>query len=139
MSKVLPNTDDKTAIRISADGKELDYPSTRAQGWDSITYQQLSPKIHGQASELRPVTIKVKDLPGALARDLAEAHRSGNLRVELGRHLTFLETSGAVDERTTKLLRTHQKELTGHHTRDGEVLGRVTQVLNSLAPEKGQP
>ena len=134
-----PVRDQKTAIGISDDGRGFDYPSTRAEGHDSIEYARRAPSIGGKPGALTPHTTKMKDLPGALIHDLTAAHRDGNLREELDRHLSFLDESGLVDGGTLQILKGYQNDLLGVHEADSETLDCITGVIQTLRPEEREP
>jgi hypothetical protein len=74
----------------------------------------------------------MRELPDVIRQDLNRAHREGNLREEVSRHLTLLEAGRYVDPGTLGMLRKYQGELTGHPGPDGETLECITETLKTL-------
>jgi hypothetical protein len=128
----------KTAL-TSVDGKSFDYVSTKGKGYEQITYQRRAPMVGGKIGALNSTTVKMKDLPSVLIHDLNAAHKDGNLREELGRHLAYLEENKIVDPNTLGMLRGYQRDLLGLHEPDAEILDCVTGVIQSLRPTERQP
>jgi hypothetical protein len=140
-SKTMPagRPDEESAIRISDDGRGFDYPSTRAEGHDTIEYARRAPSIAGKPGALQNTSVKMRDLPGKIVGDLTAAHRDGNLRAELDRHLSFLEANEYADKGTLAILRNYQADLTGLYEPDSETLDCITGVIQTLRPEERQP
>ena len=136
-SKEVNEHNRKTAV-ATADGK-FNYPSSKGLGIEQVSYLQRAPMVAGKIGGLRSVTVKMKDLPGELINDLAGAHRDGNLREELGRHLSFLEKNQIADKGTLQILRGFEKDLLGLHQPDAGTLDCITGVIQSLRPTGGQP
>jgi len=127
----------KTAL-TSVDG-EFDYPSAKGKGVEQVTYLRRAPMVGGKIGALQTVTIQMRHLPDTLVRDLNAAHRDGNLREELGRHLAYLEENKIVDPNTLGMLKGYQRDLLGLHEPDAATLDCSTGVIQSLRPEGRQP
>lgn len=127
----------KTAL-TSVNG-QFSYPSAKGKGVEQVTYLRRAPMVAGKVGALNGTTVKAKDLPGVLISDLNAAHRDGNLREELGRHLDFLEANQYVDPGTLKMLKGYQRDLLGLHEPDAGTLDCITGVIQSLRPEERQP
>jgi len=132
--EIIDSHNGPTAIG-SLDG-HFDYPSSRGLGVDVVDYYRRNP--HPTEHNPLPVKIKMKDLPGLIARDLEDAAAKGELREELGRHIGLLEKNHFSDPSTIELLRGYQAELTGHAACDRDSLDVITAVVQTLTP-KAQP
>jgi hypothetical protein len=129
---VVDGHNSKTAIG-SFNGT-FDYPSSRGLGIDVIDYQRRNP--HPSEKTPLPIRIKMKDLPHSINRDLRDAARKGELREELNRHIGLLETNKLADVGTIKLLRGHERELTGHAACDLDELDIISDVIGTLSPKE---
>jgi len=114
------------------DGR-FDYPSSRGLGVDVVSYFRRNP--HPTEHDPLPVRIKMKDLPGLIARDLEDAAAKGELREELGRHIGLLEKNHFADQSTIRMLRGFEGELTGHAACDREQLDAIRAVVQTLGPK----
>jgi hypothetical protein len=76
----------------------------------------------------------MKDLKFSIIRDLTDAARAGELREELGRHVNLLEENQYADPGTVKLLRSYERDLTGHRDCDADQLDTICAVLGSCGP-----
>jgi hypothetical protein len=130
--RTMPHNDPAGAIGVSADGKSLDYPSSKHSGVNIVAYPRRLPSIAHQPARFQAHQLKLRDLPSALVRDLTIAHREGNLREELDRHLTYLEKNAMVDKGTLKMLRAAGEDLTGHRGADEDTLDGITEIFKTM-------
>ena len=112
----------------------FDYPSSKGLGVDVITYMKRNP--HPTERNPLPVSLKMKDLPHLIVRDLRDAARAGELRQELGRHLDLLEKNGYADAGSIKMLRGFERDLTGHRGCDADQLDSICDVISTLGPRE---
>lgn len=134
-SKAVAEHNRKTAIG-HLDGR-FDYPSSRGLGVDVIQYQRRNP--HPTERNPLPVSLKMRDLPHLIVRDLKDAARAGELREELHRNIALLERNQYADEGTIKLLRGYESDLTGHPRRDSDQLNTICDVIGMCGPTESQP
>ena len=115
----------------------LDYPSSRGLGVDVIDYQRRNP--HPTEKTPLPVQLKMRDLPHSIIRDLKDAHRAGELRGELHRHIELLEKNQYADAGTIKLLRGFEGDLTEHPGFDSGELDILCDAIGACGPTGSQP
>jgi hypothetical protein len=131
-SKEVIEHDKKTAIGFH--NGRWDYPSSKGQGVDVISYSRRNP--HPTERNPLPVQIKMRDLPHLINRDLRDAARKGELREELGRHIGLLEKNQYADAGTIKMLRGYERDLTGHRDCDADQLDVISSVIGTLGPKE---
>ena len=112
----------------------LDYPSSKGLGVDTIDYLKRNP--HPAGGDPIPVQLQMRNLPHLIVRDLEDAAAKGELRSELHRHVGLLEARGYADAGTIKLLRGYEADLTGHAACDRDQLDTITAVINSCGPKE---
>ena len=102
-----------------------------------IDYQRRNP--HPTEKTPLPVQIKMRDLPHSIIRDLQDAHRAGELRGELHRHIGLLEKNQYADAGTIKLLRGFESDLTEHPGFDSGELDILCDAIGACGPTGSQP
>jgi hypothetical protein len=111
----------------------LDYPSSRGLGVDTVQYWKRNP--HPQEHTPLPVQTQVRHIPALIVSDLEDAANHGELRTELQRHIDLLEQNRLADEGTIDMLRFHQRELVGHPACDRDQLDTIKAVVLSCGPK----